>query len=109
MSCECNFEAKIPVDCVRELIGMVRNGSVVLNKSRALQVAGTILGQIGGVLGTVQTPIFGDVDAPSNLEACCEAVADQMPEGEVTGFGSNPSVAMLVAKLIEYVLKEILS
>lgn len=108
MSCECEFAAKIPIDCVREVIGMVSAGS--FGRGEVLCHAGCALGQIGALVKQWSGPAIGaDAEAPEVpdslngvLDALDAALTDDSAE---KAYGANPFISALLAKLVSLLLE----
>ena len=73
MSCPCTFEPSIQVNCVLELIGLVRSGDLVSQRAEALKHVGCILGSLGEYLGGDVTPVMrSDAAEPCTLEEAAD-------------------------------------
>lgn len=112
MDCECKFEAKVPIECVKHLIAMVKSGQY--GRGELLCHAGCALGQIGALVAKLRggddaSPFGGcDGELPDTLEGCCRALKEAVGDGELAeAHAANPLIDALIAKLIELLIEKI--
>ena len=76
MSCPCTFQPTIQVNCVLELIGLIRSGGLVASRAEALEHVGCIIGSMGAFLGGDVTPVMGasDVEPSCSIEQTADAL-----------------------------------
>lgn len=112
--CPCEFEAKIQVGCVVELVKIARSGDALSQKSEVLKHAGCVVGCLGAYVEQFESPrpSVGAAELPDTVEGCCDAIENAMPEdtdGSEEGFRAiNPIVLALILKLIEKLIAKYL-
>lgn len=108
MDC-CQFEAKIRIDCVMEIVGIVRGGELLTKRAEVLQHVGCTLGCLGKYMEGDEAEVFASTagyDVPCTLEDCCNEIEAQCGSGEAATFG--PIVQILINQLIKLILEQIL-
>jgi hypothetical protein len=102
------FIARIPADHVLQIIRNVRAGDVARGEN--LKLAGAAVGELGALFTEgFPTLAFGDegaADMPKTVEECCDLLEPML----ATDGGAaqiNPMIGMLIAKLIELLLKNL--
>jgi hypothetical protein len=118
MACDCTFEPVIKVNCVLDLIGLVRTGDLVPNRAAILQHVGCITGSLGkymeGSTDSVQSlPATSDdlTNCIDDLEflvlpAITGTTLDQSPSDTVA---INPALLALLLKIAELLIKKYLN
>lgn len=104
MSCACEFEAKIQVQCALEVVSIIRSGEALEKKSDLLKHSGCIVGCLGAYTDTSDAPVpFGQL--PEDLESCCNEV-EALCTGE--GAQANPILVAVLMKLVQLILSKYL-
>lgn len=106
------FEARVPIECVKHVIDIIRSGNMMSRKGELLEHCGAILGELGALLKSFEEDgpdgPFASValseDQDITLSLLMEDIEDEI-EGE--GFKMNPLVVALIVKLIELALKRL--
>lgn len=115
MSCECNFEPKVPIACAQDLIALVKAGDY--GKGQVLQHAGCILGQSGALIAKLRgdddsAPIFSGMvpETPDTIEGCIEKLEIEMDavDADSDAMQANPVLTALLMKLVELAIKKLL-
>ena len=101
----CEFEPKIQIECVLELVGLVRNQQLIEKRGEALQHLGCVLGSLGAKIDE-SGPIFAETaTCEASLDVCCNEL-----EAQLTGEGAqiNPAVLAVIMQFISLLLKQLL-
>jgi hypothetical protein len=105
MDC-CEFEPKIQVQCVLDLVSIVRNGGLVEQKATVLQHIGCIVGSLGSYIDTQDVPFAsGTFDLPNNVDSLCDEIESQLT---ATGYAISPETWALIIKLAMFLLEKYL-
>lgn len=108
MAC-CEFEAKIQVECVMDVVGIVRSGELMTKRADVLQHVGCIIGSLGAYLDDDNDEAFASADAfdvPCTLEDCCDELEAQCGGDAMTAPG--PIVMMLIKQIIRLLIEQLL-
>lgn len=107
MACDCEFEAKINIHCVMEVVGIVRGGELLTKRAEVLKHAGCTLGCLGAYMDDEPAAFSdeSDFDVPCTLEGCCDELEAQCG-GDAPAMG--PIVTLLIKQLIKLILEQIL-
>lgn len=105
------FEAKVPVACVKHVIEIVRSGELKTRKGELLQECGAILGESGALLSTFENP---DVFAGDTSEIQSKGLNELVDEIEefVEAYDEqlnqiNPIFITLLIELIKRLIEQI--
>lgn len=112
MGCNCVFEPKVPIDCIRDTYTALTNGDY--GRGKVLKCTGCSLGQIGALIeqlrGPDDTPVFSaePIETPDDMEACLELLMSAAQESPAPGAaGSNPLIDALLAKVVALLLEKL--
>lgn len=95
------FKPRIPVECVRHVIAIVRSGDVGSQKGELLQHCGAILGELGALVETFESDVDGPFASVDNLGELIADIEDQINYDTVQ---MNPMLVALIVKLVEFAL-----
>lgn len=107
MSCPCTFQPAIQVNCVLELIGLVRSGGLVASRAEALEHVGCIVGSLGAFLGGESPPVMTgiDPDATSDIEQTSAALEAALTSMQADESGAiNPDNLALILQFLTQLL-----
>lgn len=102
MSCPCSFPAELPIGCVRDAIGLARDG----NYLDAAEHGFCALGSLTAIIKKLRSDetVYTEPAAPPQTVDECLAVMESSAQAE--GYGVNPllkfAVERLIALLLEY-------
>lgn len=87
-----DFQARIPVDEVMELVKLVRSGNLILQKGHALQHVGCISGELGAFLAQYDDPqpIGSTPYSQMSLEEVLRELEDLTPEDNESVKATSP-------------------
>jgi len=109
MSCPCTFEPTIQVNCVLELIGLIRSGKLATDRAEALQHVGCIVGSAGAFLAP---PVIGgeseasdSIDIPDSLSAQADELHAALTAIQATSDKSiNPENLSMILQFLMQLL-----
>ena len=110
MACACEFQPVIRVDCVLEILRIIRSGDVLPARAELLQHVGCVLGSLGKYLeGDVSIAATG-CETPCTLEECADELERMLPSQEAASVVAiNPALLALLLKIAELLIKKYLS
>lgn len=104
MSCPCDFEPKIQINCALEVVAVIRSGEAMERKSELLKHIGCIVGCLGAYTDTADTPQpSGQGELTDDLESCCNEVEAVLSS---EAYALNPMVVALLLRLVELALNK---
>lgn len=96
-TCPVVFPDYIPWVCVRDMVRMVRSGTLWQEKAEAMRHAGCCLGAAGNMLDDQAKPTFGGTG--QTLEQCMIQLEAADPDnGRALGFPDGSAVLTMFAK-----------
>lgn len=108
-----DFEARIPLDHVMHLVTSFREGTLLVNRGDNLMCAGSAVGEVGALLKTfeVDPEPIGAINSVRQMtlgELIEEFEAAFPKDQDPATFQINPFLAVLIQRLIELLLDELL-
>lgn len=106
-SCQVEYPREVPIECIRELIGLLRGGDVWGRRSAFAKHLWTVQGYVQRLWLGEPISVMGEAEVLSDDEACAalEGWLEQARESSVADPGMNlPSRVLLrwlVTKLLE--------
>ena len=108
MACACTFEPKLQIDCVMEIVRVVRKGDMLGNYPELLQHSGCILGSLGTYLDSDSVTMCANAhDLPVSLEEAAAEVEASLV-GATADAALNPALIALIMRLIELLISKYL-
>jgi len=121
MPCDCEFKPVIQVDCVLDIVRIIRGGTFLEERSQLLQDVGCVVGSLGKYLGdnTVGTLESVDYTPPSTLEDCADELERVVGEKHALGtthgheesiksVAVNPQLLAILLKVIQLLIAKYL-
>lgn len=111
-SCGVSYPTEIPVDCVREIVRIVRERRLLAERGAFAQHAWNVQGYLQRVLLGEPQPVIGAARSPTDESALAALVAleqQAIAQAEGSAVGALPvPVAMLLRWLVEKLLESLL-
>lgn len=110
MACDCEFVGEIKVQCVLEIVRIIRSGDVLAARAELLQHVGCVIGSLGKYMeGTVDAMAVGAAGVPCSLEECADELERLCPSTEEASvMAINPALLALLLKLAELLIEKYL-
>lgn len=108
MACPCNFEPAIQVNCILDIVKIVRSGELISKKGEILEHAGCVVGSLGAYVGNESESVFGDtvtVPVPATIEECCDQLEAQLQLTQAGARKLDPATWALILQLVRMALK----
>lgn len=110
-TCGREYPDEVPVDCIKEIIRIIRQGSLVSERAAFAQHAWNVQGYLQRVLIGAADPLVGETAKPSDGEALAsfESILVRCEtKTEETAVGAIPlPVSLLLQWLIEKLLESL--
>lgn len=105
----CKFEPKIQVECIVDVIKIVREGQLLPKRAEVLQHVGCVLGSFGAYLDGGDSPsVFTGTVEACNIEECCDMIEAELESVADGAYGVNPLLIILIQQLIKLLLDRVL-
>lgn len=110
MACACEFQPVIQVDCVLDVLRIIRSGEVLAARAELLQHVGCLVGSLGKYLEGEVSIAVAAFDTFCSLEECADELERMLPSQEsATVLAINPALLALLLKIAELLISKYLS
>jgi len=108
-STEYNFEPRIPFDHLGHLVAAYKAGSLLTNKGESLMCCGSILGEIGSLVTTFEspTPIGASNLTTMDMNELVQELEETLESYKEERANISPYVIALIVKFIELALEQL--
>jgi len=111
MACACEFQPVIQVDCVLDILRIIRSGDVLSARAELLQHVGCVVGSLGKYLeGEASIAASAPCPTPCTLEECADELERMLPSQEAASVVAiNPALLALLLKIAQLLIEKYLS
>lgn len=110
MACSCEFQPVIQVDCILDVLTIIRSGDLIGSRAQVLQHVGCVVGSLGKYLEGDLVTVSALGALPCSLEECADELERSLPSAEeASTLALNPALIALLMRIAELLIQKYLS